>query len=44
MSIDKNIVELFGKAQNGDREAVTSIVENNMGLVIAQAKNIKVKQ
>ena len=43
MSIDKNIVELFGKAQNGDREAVTSIVEDNMGLVYKQAKKFKGK-
>ena len=39
MIIDKN-VELFRKAQNGDRMAITNIVENNMGLVIAQAKKI----
>ena len=42
MIIDKN-VELFRKAQNGDRMAITNIVENNMGLVIAQAKKYKGK-
>ena len=43
MSIDKNIVELFEKAQKGDREAVTSIVEDNIGLVYKQAKKFKGK-
>lgn len=43
MIIDKNIVKLFEKAQNGDREAVTSIVEDNMGLVYKQAKKFKGK-
>ena len=43
MIIDKNIVELFEKAQKGDREAVTSIVEDNIGLVYKQAKKFKGK-
>lgn len=43
MSINKNIVELFEKAQKGDREAVTSIVEDNIGLVYKQAKKFKGK-
>lgn len=43
MIIDKNIVELFKKAQKGDREAVTSIVEDNIGLVYKQAKKFKGK-
>ena len=42
MIIDKN-VELFEKAQKGDREAVTSIVEDNIGLVYKQAKKFKGK-